>query len=109
LFHLRDTQYRRGLVVSIPSQAGIAYPLILVPLLSVVGLLFVAVLARSIARHPLDNEAVLQITLTIHRGATTFLAREYAVLFPILAIVGILLSLGNGLVAGLSFIAGAGF
>ena len=95
--------------MSIPSQAAVAYPLILVPILSIVGLLFVAVLARSIARHPLDNEAILQITLTIHRGATTFLAREYVVLFPILAIVGILLALGDGFVAGLSFVVGAGF
>jgi K(+)-stimulated pyrophosphate-energized sodium pump len=95
--------------VSIPSQAAVVYPLILVPVLSIVGLLFVAVLARSIARHPLDNEAILQITLTIHRGATTFLAREYAVLFPILAVVGVLLALGDGFVAGLSFVVGAGF
>ncbi|WP_207800959.1 sodium/proton-translocating pyrophosphatase, partial [Candidatus Cryosericum odellii] len=95
--------------MSIPSQAVVAYPLILVPVLSVVGLLFVVVLARSIARHPLDNEAILQITLTIHRGATTFLAREYAVLFPILAVVGVLLALGDGFVAGLSFVVGAGF
>ncbi|HEX7608681.1 MAG TPA: sodium-translocating pyrophosphatase [Candidatus Cryosericum sp.] len=95
--------------MSIFSQAAISYPLILVPILSVVGLLFVALLARSIARHPLDDEAILQITLTIHRGATTFLAREYAVLFPILAIVGVLLALGDGLVAGLSFVVGGGF
>ena len=95
--------------MSIPSQAVVAYPLILVPVLSVVGLLFVVVLARSIARHPLDNEAILQITLTIHRGATTFLAREYAVLFPILAVVGVLLAMGDGFVAGLSFVVGAGF
>ena len=95
--------------MSIPSQAATAYPLILVPILSIVGLTFVALLARSIARHPLDNEAILQITLTIHRGATTFLAREYAVLFPILAVVGVLLALGDGLVAGLSFVVGGGF
>jgi K(+)-stimulated pyrophosphate-energized sodium pump len=95
--------------VSIPSQAAVAYPLILVPILSIVGLLFVAVLARSIARHPLDNEAILQITLTVHHGATTFLAREYAVSFPILAVVGVLLALGDGLVAGLFFVVGAGF
>ncbi|RIE16808.1 sodium/proton-translocating pyrophosphatase [Candidatus Cryosericum septentrionale] len=92
-----------------PSQAAVAYPLILVPILSIVGLLFVAVLARSIARHPLDNEAILQITLTVHHGATTFLAREYAVSFPILAVVGVLLALGDGLVAGLFFVVGAGF
>ncbi|MEN6388233.1 MAG: sodium-translocating pyrophosphatase [Candidatus Cryosericum sp.] len=90
-------------------QAGVSYPLILVPGLALVGLVFVAFLAQSIIRHPLDNDAILQITLTIHRGATTFLAREYAILFPILVIVGILFALGNGLVAGCSFLAGAGF
>ncbi|MHB8071292.1 MAG: sodium-translocating pyrophosphatase [Candidatus Cryosericum sp.] len=95
--------------MSIPSQAAIAFPLVLVPALSLIGLLFVAVLARSIAHHPLDNEAILQVTLTIHRGATTFLAREYAVLFPILTVVGVLLAVGDGVVAGLSFVAGAGF
>jgi K(+)-stimulated pyrophosphate-energized sodium pump len=95
--------------MSTPSQAGIAFPLVLVPILSLIGLLFVAILARSISRHPLDNDAILGITLTIHRGATTFLAREYAVLFPILAVVGVLLAVGDGVVAGLSFMAGAGF
>lgn len=90
-------------------QVGISYPLILVPILAIVGLLFVFFLSQSIIRHPLDNDAIRQITLTIHRGATTFLVREYAVLFPILLVTGILFALGNGVVEGCSFLAGAGF
>jgi len=96
-------------VVNTPAQAAIAYPLILVPILAVIGLLVVALLARSIMHRPLDDDAIQQITATIHRGAITFLAREYAVLFPILTVVGILLAVGDGLVAGLSFLVGAGF
>ena len=90
-------------------QAGVSYPLILVPILALVGLVFVGFLSGSIIRHPLDNDAIRQITLTIHRGAATFLAREYAVLFPILLAAGMFFALGNGLVAGCSFLGGAGF
>jgi K(+)-stimulated pyrophosphate-energized sodium pump len=92
-----------------PPLSALTLPLVLVPLVSLLGLLAVALLARGIARHPLDDDAILRITLTIHEGATTFLAREYAVLFPILALVGILLAVGDGIVAGLAFVGGAGF
>lgn len=98
--------------MNVPSQAAgtsSLFPLSFVPLVALFGLIVVTMLARSIVRHPLEDPAVLQITLTIHRGATTFLAREYALLFPILVAVGILLSLGNGLVAGIAFLVGSGF
>lgn len=90
-------------------QAGSAYPLILVPILAVAGLVVVAFLARSIIKYPLEDEAILRITLTIQQGAVTFLTREYVILFPILVVVGVLLGLGNGFIAGCAFLAGAGF
>ncbi|HEY9093823.1 MAG TPA: hypothetical protein VIN62_03190, partial [Candidatus Cryosericum sp.] len=71
--------------MNVPSQAAVSsslVPIAFVPLVALLGLIVVAVLARSIVRHPLEDPAILQVTLTIHRGATTFLAREYALLFP---------------------------
>lgn len=95
--------------MSTPLQTVVSFPLVLVPLLSLLGLLVVAGLATSIVRYKIDDDAILQVTLTIHRGATTFLSREYAVLFPILMLVSILLAAGDGLVTGVSFIGGAAF
>ena len=95
--------------MSTPPQTALSFPLILVPLLSLFGLAIVAILAASIVRQKLDDDAVLQVTLTIHRGAVTFLTREYSVLFPILSLVAILFAVGDGLVAGFSFVAGAAF
>lgn len=90
-------------------QAVFSFPIASIPLVAVLGLIIVAILARGIFRYKIDDPTVLSVTLTIHRGATTFLSREYMVLFPVLALVAVSVSTGDGIVAGLSFLGGAAF
>ena len=82
-------------------QAVFSFPIASVPLVAVFGLIVVAILARGIFRYKINDPTVLSVTLTIHRGATTFLSREYMVLFPVLALVAVSVSTGDGIVTGL--------
>jgi hypothetical protein len=53
----------------------------------------VVVQVKFIVRHPLDDRPILQISLTIHRRATTFPALEHSILFAVLCqAAGVLLA-----------------
>src|SRR3989344_3928390 len=75
----------------------------------VMGLLFAAYLGRGIVRQEIQNKKVEEISLIIHKGALTFLNREYRIMAVFAIIIAAILyfALENGLELAVSFIAGA--
>src|SRR3989338_2082090 len=75
----------------------------------VMGLLFAAYLGRGIVRQEIQNKKVEEISLIIHKGALTFLNREYRIMAVFAIIIAAILyfALENVLELAVSFIAGA--
>jgi K(+)-stimulated pyrophosphate-energized sodium pump len=76
---------------------------------AVLGLVFVAYLARSVLKEDLGSERIREISEAIKEGALAFLHREYQILGVFVAIVTIILWLvpGLGWKQAVSFIFGA--
>src|SRR3989338_6437880 len=73
----------------------------------VMGLLFAAYLGRGIVRQEIQNKKVEEISLIIHKGALTFLNREYRIMAVFAIIIAAILyfALENVLELAVSFIA----
>ena len=95
-------------------------PLILVAFAAVVTLCYVFVLFHKVSRLKIENAKVEEIHKHIHDGAMTFLFREYKLIIPFVAGVGVLLTVlgfipalkgaeGIGWQAAICFVIGACF
>ena len=67
-------------------------PLLLVVFASVITLLYVYVLFHKVSKIKIDNDKVDEIHKHIHKGAMTFLVREYKIIVPFMLVFGILLT-----------------
>ena len=67
-------------------------PLILVVFAALITLGYVFVLFRKVSREPINDKKVEGIHRHIHDGAMTFLVREYKLIIPFVAGIGILLT-----------------
>ena len=95
-------------------------PLILVVFATLVTLCYVYVLFHKVSKIKINNEKVDEIHKHIHKGAMTFLVREYKIIIPFILVVGVLLTVlgfipalkgaeGVGWQAAICFVIGATF
>ncbi len=73
-------------------EAKIYLPLLLVVFASIVTLCYVFVLFRKVSRLEVGNKKVEELEKYIHGGAMTFLIREYKLIIPFVAGIGVLLA-----------------
>ena len=95
-------------------------PLILVVFATLVTLCYVYDLFHKVSKIKINNEKVDEIHKHIHKGAMTFLVREYKIIIPFILVVGVLLTVlgfipalkgaeGVGWQAAICFVIGATF
>ena len=78
-----------------------------VPVLGGVGLAIAGIIYMMVARAPLGNERMREISAAIHEGAMVFLRREYTILLGFIAVVFGLLVWGVRWETGVAFLSGA--
>ena len=78
-------------------------------IVSIIALGFAGILAYIIKKKDSGNEKVKEITSLIHKGALTFLKREYRLLSIFVIIVTILLAVLLSWKTALAFVVGAVF
>ena len=99
---------------------NIYFPLILVMFAAVITLGYVFVLFRKVSRVKINDSKVEEIHNYIHKGAMTFLVREYKLIIPFVAGIAVLLTVlgfipalqgaeGIGWKAAICFVIGACF
>ncbi len=79
----------------------------LVPILGAVGLAIAGIIYLAVARAPVGNARMREISEAIHEGAMVFLRREYTILIGFIGLVFALLWLGVGRETGIAFLSGA--
>ncbi len=73
----------------------------------IIALLYAMILARRVLSEKEGNEVMKQLSLSIEKGAMTFLKREYSFLIIFVIIVSFLIIWVRGSITGFSFILGA--
>jgi len=83
--------------------------LIIIFIIGILGLIYAAYLGRKILKIKIKNKKVEEISSYIHKGAITFLNREYRIIFIFAIIVTAILyfTLENGKELAISFVVGA--
>ncbi|RKY03396.1 MAG: sodium-translocating pyrophosphatase [Spirochaetes bacterium] len=76
-------------------------------IVSLIALFFAGILALQIKHRKVKNEKARELSRTIHRGAMTFLNKEYKVLIIFIIITSILLLIFLGSSITLAFVCGA--
>ena len=78
-------------------------------LIGFIGLLFAGYLGINIIKKKIQNKKVEELSSIIHKGALTFLNREYKIMliFSIIIIAVLYFTLENGRELAISFVAGA--
>lgn len=78
-------------------------------IIGIIGLLFAGFLGRNILKQEIKNKKVEELSSLIHKGAMTFLKREYKIMIIFAVIVTAILyfTLENGAELAISFVAGA--
>ncbi len=84
-------------------------PVILVPIASVMALAFAGYLAFRILRQPVGTPQMRELSDVIHRGAMTFLNKEYRVMVVYAVIVALILALAVNYPTAIAFVVGAFF
>ena len=79
------------------------------PIIGGLGLVFALILFYSVTRYPTGNEKMTEISQMIHKGAMTFLNREYEILVIFLASLFVLIWLTISIYTAIAFITGGIF
>ncbi|NOY77184.1 MAG: sodium-translocating pyrophosphatase [Calditrichaeota bacterium] len=79
------------------------------PIFGGIGLLFSLVLFYWVTRYPKGNETMMDISEMIHKGAMTFLNREYRILAIFLATLFVIIWLTISIYTAIAFITGGIF
>ncbi len=77
-----------------------------VPIIGVLGLVFAFVVYKIVLKKDDGNERMQEISEQIHKGAMTFLSREYRIIAIFMVVVFIVLALFIKLEAGLAYLLG---
>lgn len=80
---------------------------LLIILSGIIALFYAMILAGRVLREKEGNEAMVQLSRSIEKGAMTFLKREYSYLFIFVVAVCLLIIWVRGTITGFSFILGA--
>jgi K(+)-stimulated pyrophosphate-energized sodium pump len=86
-------------------------PLVLIPLVGAIALLYALYLAYKINKADQGTTKMIEISEAIHEGAMAFLGREYRILIIFVVIIAIIMSFVSSLgwQTALSFVLGAAF
>ena len=81
--------------------------IILVPVLGLIGIAFAIITFFGILKKPEGSDKMKEIASEVHKGAMTFLNREYKIIFAFMVIMFIIMAKFLSLTTGIAYLSGA--